>query len=574
MADTEQPVGALTAVMPKEEVSAVPDFRQTMVEAQRQALEGQRRLDARREQLMAAMNTRKSRAFDPSLMRLAAGLLAPTKTGSFGESLGYGIAGMAEEQEKEFLRQQQEAKLAYEIEAAAEQQRRKNLANQMGLQLMQQFGQPSAPSGQPVQLSNVVAPTAGQPVGIAPRQSFVSKIPQEGILGMSLSEDLKPAAEAIMKLREEERKDKIKVKEGNQEREVSTSDYFALENALAQNDYEFAKKWYQKHGLPWNYIEEKRPDGTIGARRMTDAELEAAKAEAVGQKQESFYIPELGRDMPLTPSQYGRYQKEGIDYINKLFKIDQGKPSAEGKGTLPPSAAQKKAEETGLSKRAEEKEKTSAEFAQDLLKRSQMAPEIREAVDDMQSLAKTNPRIYGLLQQPGLMGAVKRAAAETPFRLPTETMETYKLSEKDLEALQNAEFSSSRLQTVFRKLAKTPGEGPISDFETKMFSALALLTKDTPKSIEIKGNLLKARADFDEKLHEEFIRYQDRTGKDYQSFMASSPEYKRAIAEYRSFLKSMRDKNAEYFSRQPRGGASSIEPTQGEGVDKTNKWLR
>ena len=567
--DIQQPVGGLAAASGQPLV----DFNQTMVEAQRQALEGQRRLDARREQLISAMNTRKSRAFDPSLMRLAAGLLAPTKTGSFGESLGYGVAGMAEEQEKEFLRQQQEAKLAYEIEVGAEEQRRKNLANQMGLQFMQQFGQPSMPSGESVQLSNVVTPTAGQPV--APRQSFASRVPQQTIYGMSMVEGLKPAAETLMKLREEERKDKIKVKEGNQEREVSTADYLALESALASGDYDFAKKWYAKHGLPWNYVEEKRPDGTVGARRMTDAELEAAKAQAVGQKQELFFVPELGREVPMTPSQYAQYQREGVDYVNKLFRLGaEGKPAGAPSGrNLPPTTSEKEEELTKKKTRAEQQEKTSAQFAQDLLGRSQSAPELRETAEDIMSLSKTNPRVFGLLQQPGLMGAIKRAAQEG-LKVPAETLEQYKLTEKDLEALQSADFASSRMQTLLRKLARTPGEGAISDLETRMYSALAVLTKDTPKTVEIKGNLIKARADFDQELHKEFVNYQKATGGDYQDFVANSPEYKRTIANYRTYLKSLRDSNASYFTRQGKSEGKDISREQPEGVDRNNKWLK
>lgn len=124
--DIQQPVGALAAASGQ----AVPekDVFQVDYEQSRQALRNQQaRLDQRREQLMAAMEGRKNRLFDPSLMRLAQGLLAPTKTGSFGESLGYGVGAMADEQEREFARQAQDARLMYELEQSSAQQKKEEM---------------------------------------------------------------------------------------------------------------------------------------------------------------------------------------------------------------------------------------------------------------------------------------------------------------------------------------------------------------------------------------------------------------------------------------------------------------
>ena len=100
-----------------------------------------------------------------------------------------------------------------------------------------------------------------------------------------------------------------------------------------------------------------------------------------------------------------------------------------------------------------------------------------------------------------------------------------------------------------------------------MYSALAMLTKDTAKTIELKGNLIMARADFDEKLHRDFINFQKETGGTYQEFVANSPEYKKDVAEYRSLLNNLRTSNAQYFRRSAEGKAPSIDRTQPEGVD-------
>lgn len=63
------------------------------------------------ERLKATLDARKNRMFDPSMMAMAAGFLAPTQTGGFGESLGkalgnYGTAQQAQAKEEQDLAQQ------------------------------------------------------------------------------------------------------------------------------------------------------------------------------------------------------------------------------------------------------------------------------------------------------------------------------------------------------------------------------------------------------------------------------------------------------------------------------------
>jgi hypothetical protein len=97
---------------------------------QAQTTESQRVLDDHRKRLMDLMSSRQQMPFDPAMMSLAAGLLSPTKTGGFGESLAAGMTGYATETEKQFRRQQEEAKLGYELEMAAQDQKRKMMGQQ------------------------------------------------------------------------------------------------------------------------------------------------------------------------------------------------------------------------------------------------------------------------------------------------------------------------------------------------------------------------------------------------------------------------------------------------------------
>jgi len=71
-------------------------------------------VDAARETMKQALQDRKGR-IDPTYLALAQGFLAPTRTGSFGESLGTAVGGYSKAQEAEADRNAQLAKMRYEL---------------------------------------------------------------------------------------------------------------------------------------------------------------------------------------------------------------------------------------------------------------------------------------------------------------------------------------------------------------------------------------------------------------------------------------------------------------------------
>ena len=80
-------------------------------------LEAQRKvLDARRAHLESRLTERQTPMFDPGLMRLAAGFLKPTRTGSFGESAGYAAEGLNEQNERDYARKMQEQKMMEDLQ--------------------------------------------------------------------------------------------------------------------------------------------------------------------------------------------------------------------------------------------------------------------------------------------------------------------------------------------------------------------------------------------------------------------------------------------------------------------------
>jgi hypothetical protein len=131
--------------------------------------------EAALERLSKAYEARNKQFFDPQMLALAEGFLAPTRSGSFGESLGNAANRMRlaqESQGKQEIESAQGNMAIIQQKAALEQQRRlgneyKGLRQDMGLLPPQEgapgqppTGQPPAP-GQP----SVQPPAAGQPAG-------------------------------------------------------------------------------------------------------------------------------------------------------------------------------------------------------------------------------------------------------------------------------------------------------------------------------------------------------------------------------------------------------------------------
>ena len=65
------------------------------------------KLDKKIQEMQDALDYRKNIPFDPMMMQVAAGFLKPTKTGSFGESLGSAAENATAQAEREWARQQE-----------------------------------------------------------------------------------------------------------------------------------------------------------------------------------------------------------------------------------------------------------------------------------------------------------------------------------------------------------------------------------------------------------------------------------------------------------------------------------
>jgi len=581
----EKPVGGLTAASAEQDQAApVSPMMKYATEAQTRATSNQELLNQLQNRMMALTSSRKNLPFDPTMLRLAGALLSPTKTGSFGESLGYGANALADEQEKKFLREQAEAKLQYEMQTQTMKQQEELAGQRLFTDILK------ASRGEPSPLAKKKEDIpAGAPVPVdktSKGNDFLTSLNDDELFAFSGIPGGKDKVDTILKLREAARKDKIKVRVDDQEREVPTQDYENVKQMIKDQDLQGAKDWYRKYGLPFNFNEKTLPDGRVMFEPMTAADLSERKksGEERGSLQPRAYeVPEVGKDkyelLPVEYDDYKKAKKSGADSLQKWFndtkpewnvKVPGAKAAepkaedvtADGKAV---GATERKVEETKGVKRAEEEVKADVEFGNNMMKEGTGSGEKRTIAKNLQSIAKSNPNIFNVMQDASIKDAFFRTVengVSTPWgsisinpRDIVGAIDSYidahpekKLTKNDRVAYGLALQDMAKLVIQERRLSR--GEGAISDKETNLFGQVGVLATDSALAIRLKAELMIERANVSEHLGDAFYQYKKKTGGSYEDFTHST-EFKQIRDQYDKRLDKIRDNNAKLLGNAP-----------------------
>ena len=142
--------------------------------------------------LRNALESRQNQLFDPTLLAMAQGFLAPTKTGSFGEVLGNVAGQVGPAQQAEEKRAREIASMKMELAANELAQNRATIGMKKGMELLNR-GQPQA--GQPAPQAPVdgqaaapsQAPTGQAPAGPSNAPSSVTRnVTTNDIIGLKM----------------------------------------------------------------------------------------------------------------------------------------------------------------------------------------------------------------------------------------------------------------------------------------------------------------------------------------------------------------------------------------------------
>ncbi len=518
-------------------------FTKTLEERRRQS----EALMSQIERLKSSLDSRKGLPFDPVMMAGAAGFLKPTKTGSFGESLGYAAEGMSSEAEKEFARRQAMQKLELELGEKGLGLMTKNLeaADLMRLSGMgdkamaaPRVGAPAGgPAGGPV----------GGPVGGTAAPGAPSAPAAGGAPAGSVGQTGAPNQMRLLTDADIARAYSISKEHGDK---ISNLAKMQREDIISTPEGPFSRSQqrYLEVDPHQTKIIERDFGRFIGPKKVPERlsrEYDRIRAQAVEKDD-----PEI---------EFNWFRRQGwLEGNIKPTKeeIAAGKAPTTGAGpSKPPLTVQERETQEALrKKRGEteiEEEKTQIS---NIRNNMQNARGLTNIAKDMTTYASSNPRAFQLLQDTTIKDAIFRAAEKGiqagnlgSISLPTRELETYKLSPQDREALQMFMQKYAELTVNFRKVARAPGEGATTESEGLLFSQLGALPSDTARVIILKSHALELKAEYDKQLFRAWNKYKgENKDASYGEFLAS--DVKDTLDnQYDATLQKVRERNGDLF---------------------------
>jgi hypothetical protein len=553
MAIAPQPQGGLGAMAPKppmpdappanpaqaaqrissleQEVPAEEDF---MERALRNKRAQEAALNSQIEALKNSLDSRMRPPFDPSLMAAASGFLRPTKTGGFGESAGYAAEAYASETDKEMLRKQavDKAKLELAQKQAAMQSQNLMFEHQMqmaGYNPKELTTLATGPAGGAPSAGGAPAPSGGAPAaGGAP-----ARAPREP--RMITERDIQMAYA-------------ISPEYGKQ---VMDQAKFQQDDLMSTPQGPISKRTRQAVDVGLDTtIETSIP--FVGVEKITQRQLTDIRA----------LNTKYPAGDPQRADQFARYYaSNGIGGTTYTPAVE-GKPAESSMKT----AAQREIEKTAETETQKARIKTSEERASTLIDRGIAADTTKQIAFDMSAYADSNPRVFQLMQTATLKDAILRSAEKmgAPLNIDPRIILQYKLTDKDIEALQMFAQKSAQLTVELRRSSRVPGEGATSESEGKLYSQVEALPSDTARVIGLKSELLALRTDYDKAAATLWVDWREQNpGKSFDKFRLGSDEFKTLRKSYDSTLEAVRKANTDLLRSAPpaAGAAPSTTPS-------------
>jgi hypothetical protein len=552
----QENLAARASSMEQEEQAQPEDyFTKSMrdLQTQREALNSQIRT------LKDSLDSRMGLPFDPMLLKVAAGFAKPTKTGSFGESLGYAADAAVEAGEKEFARKQGINKLKLELEQKMLDATQQNAI--MGHRMSRLGGPPTGgPAGGPV--GGPVGGPAGTPARPAPIGASAEKMPSQAA---------------------------IAAQQGSREPVMSTGAP-RKQNLITDADIEQA------------YLLD--PSGKYGKELAEIAKLQREDVKAIGNRPYSTSRQQFLDANPdeIVEVDFGRYiGNKKVPY--RVFKewetahekanatgdrnieFDwfkskgwmEGEPSTkakDGKIEPPMTLDERKRRDELRAKRSEAQigeEKTAISRLDTNMVASR---ELINSARDIKQIAQTNPRAFDLMNDDGIAAAVARAAQKGiqagnfgSISIPASDLQSYKLSKEDREALQMFAQKYAQLTVQFRKAARVPGEGATTEREGDLYAQLGAMPSDTAKVIRLKSEFVELKGKYDQEVFKAWSKYSKNPDNSYRDFLGSE-ELERVNDAYDRRLGEMRNANSELFRAAPKPADKKPAPQQAPAAAK------
>lgn len=492
--------------------------------------------------------------FDPVLLAMAQGFLAPTKTGSFGESLANVAAQVGPVQSAEEKRTREIAQMKAELAAQelgmTQQTRRQRGAAEMMQRLT--GGAPAQPitpeerataTGMPSSAAGAPAPgmaraPAGGAAPASPETGGLRPIMESDILAMS---EVDPERAGMLEKLMKSQRDRIVITQG---------------------------------GLPYDRVRQQYVGGPIPSQDQK------AYRTAFGQ----FYMLPWQHDMFIEASQRGRgkewmerFQSTGIaSSLNELPAAGARAPGAPGAapGTTPrmKTVEEEKAEESAQKILAEERAKGMAKRTEEALNAGEgyagrMA--IYNSIGKISSRPDAS-KIFGLLERPGVPEAILglvRDTIKTPgsgssISVPglESALRNVGLDQNLINQYQFALSQFANLQLLQSRI--TEGQGAVSERERDLFATASITARDNPATINAKLDMYRARAELDRDIASELRK----SGMTIDQFRTERKDwYDSRVDRYLSRVETIVDKLGGAPGAPVKRGAAAVAPSSNAG---------
>ena len=497
------------------------------------------------QQIKDALNARTQKNYDPTLLAIAQGFLAPTATGSFGESLGQvakGVGAVQEQQQKEFM---DTAQMRLQIAQAEREQKDLARARQTFQDKYTSYGADGKPLAGTTVAGEGEETTPMKTVSIQDAIDFAAAFPKQ----KDMAEMLFKAAQA-------------------------GSDRYKI----AMNGTVF-DTWSGK------YISQEVP----------------------GQTQSSYTIPGVGT-FKLTPSEYSKAinsfnkakQQGWVDDWVKQFKsgVDEPKePLGVTQTTTPdvrkPEAVEKisdtregrpapaftdrqtvsdtEAAEAAKKKLAEESAKAIADTTSQFKKSGQAALGLIPLYERAESILKANPNLkksLGVLEKGDLQSAIGSVVDEgikigsLTINVPSfrKIASQYSQDPKTINAL--AELAQVEAMWQFQQRQGLGSGTSVSNFEQQMVNQMGPNVKDPYDAYLKKLAFMRAKAEFDRAVAQEL-----KGGKQYEDF-EGSPRFNELFETYKKKIMPI------VYGTEPKPKASGSSKVSPEARNKLYEALK
>jgi hypothetical protein len=499
-----------------EEQKKEPSFAERAIAERAEATKA---LNAQIEVLRKGLERRMTPAFDPALMRLAAGFLKPTKTGSFGESAGYAAEGLSDENEKQVLRQQAIDKMNMEL---LEKQRALGQANLIDEYRMRQMGgmpmASSAPQAAP-------RPPQGAPAGapMATPAGAPQTAPQ--------------AAPAV-------RSEPTFAGRPITQQDIDLADLIDPTGAESKRLIERARLGFEGQKVDIERAKLEQGDRRKVTPYMLPREIEMDRGEFEAYKAKLAQYRQSGNPQVLLDfyDQMGYLPPESIPKRTPNAPGVPGAPKVEI--AMPKTAEEKEIEKAASQKRNEELIKSDAEQRAKLNAGRDTAQERLIAANSIYGIASGSDtgKVFDLFSKPNIRNAlIEATSGPGGVRVPLGSVQIAALKPALLRASGDPKLvdaammvlSNSTMLNLQNTISLMSKQGAITEGERALIANLAPnVWEDSRKSAMAKSQLIQARAEFDRDVAEDYNAWAKKNPNKYVDDFKESREYKDLYKHY------------------------------------------